>query len=243
MPTPRTGLARALSKLGHCSRTQATALIAAGRVTVADKTQRNPEHPVQLGKDVIFVDGQLVETAQRIYVAMHKPRGLVTTTADERGRPTVMSLLEGTSLPRLVPVGRLDQASEGLLLLTNDTTWAAQMTDPQHHVLKTYHVQTTRVPDQAALDQLRKGVHEGTDRLTAHSVQLLRSGGKTAWLEFQLTEGKNRHIRRMLSAIGHEVQRLIRIRIGQLELGQLKKGQHRQLSAEEVAAATSPAKG
>jgi 23S rRNA pseudouridine2605 synthase len=237
MSTPtRTGLARALSKLGWCSRAQAAALISAGRVTVNGKVQRGVEQPVLLSRDILCVDGQLVETQQRMYVAMNKPRGLVTTTHDEQGKPTVMSLLEGSRLPRLVPVGRLDQASEGLLLLTNDNSWAATMTDPQHGVVKTYHVQVGSVPDEVALASLRKGVKEGKDLLHARSVKMLRSGGRTAWLEFRLTEGKNRHIRRMLAAVGCEVQRLIRVQIGPLELGSLGKGEWRELSAEEVLA-------
>ena len=237
MSTPtRTGLARALSKLGWCSRAQAAALISAGRVTVNGKVQRGVELPVLLTRDILCVDGQLVDSQRRVYVAMNKPRGLVTTTQDERGRPTVMSLLEGSSLPRLVPVGRLDQASEGLLLLTNDNPWAAAMTDPQHGVIKTYHVQVGSVPEEAALASLRRGVQEGADLLRARSVRLLRSGGRTAWLEFRLTEGKNRHIRRMLATVGCEVQRLIRVQIGPLELGTLGKGEWRELSIEEAQA-------
>ena len=137
------GLARALSKLGHCSRSQAAELIRAGRVRLNGGVRRDPETPVRLEQDRILVDGCAVERPPKIYLMMNKPRGVVTTASDEKGRETVYSVLEeaGRSLPWVAPVGRLDKASEGLLLLTNDSEWGARIAAPETHLEKTYHVQ------------------------------------------------------------------------------------------------------
>lgn len=231
---PRTGLARALSKLGFCSRSKATQLIEAGRVRVHGRVCRAPDAWVELGTDRIEVDGQVVRGACKVYLVLNKPRGLVTTASDEQGRATVFQCLAGCSLPPLSPVGRLDKASEGLLLFTNDTHWAARITDPASRLEKVYHVQIDRVADEPLLDRLREGVSADGEWLSAERVKLLRSGSRTSWLEFALTAGKNRHLRRMLGAFNVEVLRLIRIAIGPLELGHLPKGEFRPLSEEEV---------
>jgi len=137
-------------------------------------------------------------------------------------------------LPWLGPVGRLDKASEGLLLLSNDSVWAARLTEPKHHVDKTYHVQIDAVPDTALLEALVHGVVEQGERLAARRATLLRRGEKNAWLEIVLDEGRNRHIRRLLAAHDIHVLRLIRVAIGPLALGELAKGQWRHLSEAEV---------
>ena len=147
-----------------------------------------------------------------------------------------LDALFAAGLPWLGPVGRLDKASEGLLLLSNDTTWAAGITDPATHLDKTYHVQVAGQPDAAVLAAMRAGIDDGGDLLKARRVTLLRAGEKNAWLEVVLDEGRNRHIRRLLAALGFDVLRLIRVSIGPLALGELAKGQWRQLSAGEVAA-------
>ncbi len=166
---------------------------------------------------------------------LNKPRGLVTTTADEQGRATVYECLRDPSLPRVFPVGRLDQASEGLLLFTNDTQWAERITAPETHVDKTYHVQVDGLADDALLGRLRQGVTtaEG-DFLAVKRAALLRQGSRNSWLELVLDEGKNRHLRRLLAALGLEVLRLMRVAIGPLELGNLVKGAWRNLTPEEV---------
>ncbi|HET6906420.1 MAG TPA: pseudouridine synthase, partial [Rhodanobacteraceae bacterium] len=156
--------------------------------------------------------------------------------ADEHGRATIYELLKGADLPWLAPVGRLDKASEGLLLMGNDPEWAARITDPSSHLPKTYHVQVRGVPDAQALQQLRAGVAEGDEKLSARAVSLLRAGEKNAWLEIVLDQGRNRQIRRMLAALDYEVLRLIRVAIGPLALGDLAKGSWRRLSAAEIAA-------
>jgi 23S rRNA pseudouridine2605 synthase len=232
-PLKKLGLARALSKLGFCSRAQAVQLIRAGKVRVNGARRRDPETPVRLGKDRIDVDGQAITAREKIYLALNKPRGIVTTASDEKGRDTVYSLLDA-DLPWVAPVGRLDKASEGLLLLTNDSEWGARVTAPETHLDKTYHVQIGKVADAALIDTLKNGVHtkEG-DTLGVKAASLLRKGKRNSWLEIVLDEGKNRHIRRMLETLSIEVLRLIRVAIGPFALGDLAKGVVRPMTPEE----------
>jgi len=225
--SPRHGVARALSKQGLASRTQAAAWVREGRVSVNGKTVSDPEFPVRLGVDRITVEGEQATSAKRSVLVLNKPRGLLTTTRDEQGRDTVYRCFDGAGLPWLAPVGRLDKASEGLLLFTNDPAWAARITDPDSGPDKTYHVQVDRVPDDALLAALRGGVSVDGEKLGAKSVQLLRAGGKNAWLEIVLDEGRNRQIRRLLAAFDVSVLRLVRVAIGGLVLGELGKGQWR----------------
>ena len=226
-------LARALSKLGYCSRTQARALIQAGRVQVNGTVQRAPSLRVDVRRDRIAVDGRRVAAADNVYLILNKPRGLVTTTTDERGRKTVYRCLTDPSLPWVFPVGRLDKASEGLLLFTNDTQWAARILEPTTHLDKTYHVQIDRVADDRLMQRMRAGIVDAGESLRAKRVRLLRHGTRNSWLEIVLDEGKNRHIRHMLEALDVNVLRLIRISIGPLELGELGKGEYRHLTAAE----------
>ena len=229
----KVGLARALSKLGYCSRSRAAELIAAGRVKWNGAVRRDPETPVRLGKDRIEVDGQPVARTSKIYLALNKPRGIVTTAADEKGRATVYTFLpEG--LPWIAPVGRLDKASEGLLLLTNDSEWAARITAPETHLDKTYHVQIGAIADESLLQSVRNGIR-ATDGefLRVKNVRALRGGEHNSWLEIVLDEGKNRHIRRMFETLRIEVLRLVRVAIGPLLLGNLPKGATRALEPEE----------
>jgi 23S rRNA pseudouridine2605 synthase len=231
---PRHGLARVLSKLGVCSRTQAQALVQAGRVCVDGRIVRDPEAPTNAQGDHITIDGAAVAAVEKIYLMLNKPSGYVTTTSDERGRDTVYTLLQNTELPWLAPVGRLDKASEGLLLFSNDSAWAARMTDPASHLDKAYHVQIDTLPDDDLLDRLRAGTDDGGERLAAKSVRELRRGEKNAWLEIVLDEGRNRQIRRLLAAFDVDVLRLIRVAIGSLILGDLAKGQWRALASAEL---------
>ena len=231
----RTGLARALSKLGYCSRSQAAELIRAGRVRLNGIVQRDPEKPVRLESDRIAVDERDATREKKIYLMMNKPRGLVTTASDEKGRETVYSLLgaSGESLPWVAPVGRLDKASEGLLLLTNDSEWGARVAAPETHLEKTYHVQIATVANNELIAAMRRGVRAEGQILKVKACRLLRSGEKNSWLEITLDEGKNRQIRRMLADLGVEVLRLLRVSIGPLQLGELAKGTYRALSTEE----------
>jgi 23S rRNA pseudouridine2605 synthase len=230
------GLARALSKLGHCSRRQAMELVAAGRVRVNGTGVRDPERPVVPGRDRIEVDGQPIVAAAAVYLMLNKPRGLVTTAADERGRDTVFRCLADPGLPFVSPVGRLDQASEGLLLFTNDTAWAARVTDPASNLPKRYHVQVDCVAEAALCRRLVTGAEADGELLAVTQAEVLRCGTRNSWLEIVLSEGRNRHIRRLLGACGVNVLRLIRVAIGPLPLGALPKGAFRHLTAEEVQA-------
>ena len=232
----RHGLARVLSKRGLCSRSEAERLIREGRVRLDGRVVRDPEHPADLDAARIDIDGAAAVAAVPRYLMLNKPRGLVTTARDERGRDTVYRCFDGADLGWIAPVGRLDKASEGLLLFTNDPQWAARITDPASGPDKTYHVQVDRIPDEATLAALRSGITVDGEWLRAVSVVVLRAGGKTAWLEIVLDEGRNRQIRRLLAAFGIGVLRMVRVAIGPLALGELPKGQWRPLTADEVVA-------
>ena len=229
----RVGLARALSKLGYCSRSQAAELIRAGRVTLNGGICRNPEAPVRSKQDRIELDGAPLAAQAKVYLMLNKPRGVVTTASDEKGRETVYAYLD-PALPWVAPVGRLDKASEGLLLLTNESEWAARLLAPETHLDRIYHVQIGAVADAALIESLIQGVRtEDGSVLRAKSVQILRGGKKNTWLEIVLDEGKNRHIRRMLAQLEINVLRLLRVAIGQLALGELPKGRSRSLTTAE----------
>src|SRR6267378_655463 len=191
--------------MGYCSRSQAAVLIRAGRVTLNRQIVRDPESPARMPQDRIEVDGSPLNKQAAIYLVMNKPRGVVTTASDEKGRDTVYDLLE-PGLPWVGPVGRLDKASEGLLLLTNDSEWAAKVTEPSSHLDKKYHVQVDCVADDDLLARITRGCaveddfFEGDpdEHLRAKGALLLRHGDKNSWLEIMLDEGKNRQIRRLL---------------------------------------------
>ncbi|MGF9566491.1 pseudouridine synthase [Neorhizobium sp. JUb45] len=231
----RVTLPRALSKLGFCSRTQAEELIRTGHVSVGGKTVTDIEAWIDLATAKISVDGQPVTAEKFVYLMLNKPRGLVTTRNDPQGRPTVYDCLKEFDNAHLSPVGRLDKASEGLLLFSNDTQFSNALLDPKTHVAKTYHVQIDRLPDAAMLDALRKGITHDGDFLSAGRVTLLREGDKNAWLEIELDEGKNRQIRRMLESLEITTLRLVRVAIGELLLGELEKGSVRALTEMELA--------
>lgn len=233
---PRHGLARVLSKLGVSSRTQAAEAIRAGRVALNGRIVRDPEHPTDSVRDRIVLDGREVGASERVYLMLNKPRGYVTTASDEHGRQTVYDLIADANLPWIAPVGRLDKASEGLLLLTNDSAWAARITSPATKVDKIYHVHIDKTPNSAFLDALVRGIEDDGELLSARSARELRRGEKHAWLEIVLDEGRNRQIRRLLAAHGVGVLRLVRVAIGPLALGTLEKGRYRSLNALEVAA-------
>jgi 23S rRNA pseudouridine2605 synthase len=238
-PSARVSIARALSKLGYCSRTQAASLIRQGRVLVNGAICRAPALRIDMERDQISVDGRALTAADHVYLMLNKPRGLVTSWIDERGRPTVYQCLTDSALPWVSPVGRLDKASEGLLLFTNDTRWAARVTDPATHLEKVYHVRVACLADDIHLGQLVGGITDGGQTLRAIRVRVLRQGKRTSWLEIVLDEGKNRQIRRMLGAQDITVLRLVRTAIGPLELGTLKKGAYRHLTPQEKEALQS----
>jgi 23S rRNA pseudouridine2605 synthase len=235
--------------MGVCSRSKAAEMIQAGRVRLNGAVRRNPELPVHFGSDRIEVDGRATVAASKVYLVLNKPRGAITSASDEKGRETVYDFLrprsgstmeppspreaKASETPWIAPVGRLDKASEGLLLLTNDSEWAARVLAPDTHLDKTYHLQIGRVADDELLAALHKGIECDGEVLRVKRASRLRSGGKNSWLEVVLDEGKNRHIRRMLAALGVEVLRLVRVAIGPLILGDLAKGASRPLSPAE----------
>jgi 23S rRNA pseudouridine2605 synthase len=233
---PRHGVARVMSKLGIGSRTQAAQWVREGRVRVNGRVVRDAEFPVRQGVDRIVFDGREPAPSARLIIMLNKPRGLVTTTQDEQGRDTVYSCIDGSGLPWLAPVGRLDKASEGLLLFSNDPVWAEHITNPASGPDKTYHVQINRLPEAALLANLEHGVEFGGERLSAKVARSLRTGEKNAWLEIVLDEGRNRQIRRLLTGLDVAVLRLVRVAIGPLSLGDLPKGQWRVLTEKEIAA-------
>lgn len=228
-------LPRMLSRLGYCSRSQAEALVVAGRVAVNGQVVTTLSRRVN-PSDQLAVDGRKVTAAAPCYLLLNKPRGLVTTARDEQGRNTVYSCLSAWGERHIAPVGRLDQASEGLLLLTNDSKFAARLLDPQSHLDKTYHVQIDRIFTAEECLRCEQGQEVNGEWLVAKKMRVLRQGEKNCWLEVVLDEGKNRQIRRLLEALGVEVQRLVRIAFGPLQLGELAKGEARELTASELAA-------
>jgi 23S rRNA pseudouridine2605 synthase len=229
-------LARALSKFGVCSRAEAERWIEAGRVSVDGEVVRWPARRIDPRRQQVKVDGCRVgDDTERVVLALHKPPGYVTTRVEPGGRPTVYDLLDDVGR-WVFPVGRLDRDSAGLLIVTNDHRLGQRLTDPEHHVPKTYHVRVDGVPDRAALDALRSGVELGDGTRTRPArLRSLGSGRDGTWLEIVLTEGKNRQVRRMCAAVGHEVRELVRVGIGELELGDLAPGRWRRLGSEDLA--------
>jgi len=229
------GVARRINKAGLLSRSKAEALVRSGKVMVNERFVFDPEHPTY-PEDQIHCEGKLLQKESFVYVILNKPRGLVTTAEDEKGRPTVYQCLKGMDLPHVGPVGRLDKASEGLLLFTNDTVWANALLDPQFQLEKTYHVQIHGHLQENQRSQMMTGIDFDGLIYSAREVRELRRGETNSWLEVVLCEGKNREIRKMLDFLGFEVLRLIRVSFGPLTLGELPKGGVRTLSDGEVQA-------
>jgi 23S rRNA pseudouridine2605 synthase len=231
--TKRYGLARVLSKMGLASRTEAARLIEAGSVHVNGRVIRDPEFPVLMNVDTVSIDGAIAKHAVFHALMLNKPRGMVTTRSDEKQRATVYDCLPGI-MPWMSPIGRLDKASEGLLLFCNDPKWASIITDPETGPDKTYHVQINTLPDSDLIQSMQSGIETDLGFLSAKHIALLRCGEKNAWLEITLDEGRNRQIRRLLEAFDIEVLRLIRTAIGGLKLGDLPKGQCRELTESDL---------
>lgn len=229
---PVVSLPRALSKLGFCSRTEAAALIESGRVSVDGRIARSVALRVDLGRSRILVDGAAIAAKAKVYLMLNKPRGFVTTRRDPQERLTVYDCLP-PDLPFLFPVGRLDKASEGLLLLKNDTGWAEYLLNPASGVPKTYHVKIDQIAEESFIEALMHPVEDGGERLAAAAVRLLRVGGRSSWIEIVLIEGRNRQVRRMVATRGAEVLRLVRVKVGSLTLGDLGKGETRPLTVAE----------
>ena len=226
-------LERALSKLGLATRAEARMLIAEGRVRVNGAPAHDPFMPVIPERIAVAIDGRDVERPARLVIALHKPRGVVTTKRDPEGRRTVYDLL-GDLDQHVVPVGRLDYATSGLLLLTNDTRFADWLTDPGNAVSRIYLVTVRgRVTDEEA-QRLQAGIVVDGDRLQARRAVVRKASNRESHLVLELSEGKNREIRRLVKAIGHEVTRLRRVQIGGLTLDDLAPGEWRIVNADEL---------
>jgi 23S rRNA pseudouridine2605 synthase len=232
-------LHRALSKLGLASRTQAWDWIRAGEVQVDGRVVTDPLTWVDLDRQRITRAGREAAAPAPTVLALHKPRGVVTTRSDERGRPTVYDLLP-PGLPWVFPAGRLDADSEGLLVLTNDSQLAVRLTDPAQHVPKTYRVTVRGRPAAETVERLRRGIDYGKETSRPAGVRVLARREGTTVVEMVLTEGRNRQIRRMWAAVGHRVRRLVRVAIGSYRLGDLPPGACRALDAAAVRQLTAP---
>ena len=220
--------------MGVASRRACEQLIAEGRVQVNGETVTLPGTKITPGADTVAVDGRVLSRAPRLrYILLYKPVGYICSAADEKGRRTVLDLLDGVT-ERVYPVGRLDYDTSGVLLLTNDGELTNRLLHPSHEVEKTYLAQVEGEPDQKALERLRKGV-KLSDGLTAPAkVRRQRSRDGRFWLELTIHEGRNRQVRRMLEAVGHPVLHLKRTKLDFLDLSGLSPGAWRELSADEV---------
>ncbi|MGH2544022.1 MAG: pseudouridine synthase, partial [Ardenticatenaceae bacterium] len=229
-------LNKVLARAGMASRRGADELIETGRVSVNGAVVRELGLKVDPEADEIRVDGERIhpERVPDRYLALYKPRHVITTVTDPYDRPTVMDFVDPNV--RLFPVGRLDGASEGLILLTNDGDLANQLTHPRYEHEKEYRVQVSGSPRQKALQGWREGVWLEDGRTLPAEVAIESSSGSYSWLRFVLREGKNRQIRRMIEAFGYAVHRIIRTRMGPITLGNLKPGEWRRLTPAEISA-------
>ncbi len=225
-------LERVLSKAGLGSRTEARSWIGAGRVRVNGHPTQNPDQWIDLDRDRIQFDGKPLETAEKLYLLLYKPKGYITTYKDPDGRPTVYDLLEGLDT-WVFPVGRLDLDTSGLLVLTNDSGFAELLTNPHYKVSKTYQVKCSTHITNEQIDRLREGVELDDGPTRPAIVNHLRDSEKYSFLEIQITEGRNRQVRRMVEAIDSKVLKLVRVAIGPVRIADLEVGQWRELTVAE----------
>jgi 23S rRNA pseudouridine2605 synthase len=234
MKKPRATLDRVLSKAGIASRSTTREWIQQGRVKVNGRVIRDPDFWVESAKDVVHVDGRRVRDEKGLYIVLNKPTGVVTSFGDKRNRPTVYDYLK--TIDRWVfPVGRLDMDTSGLLILTNDTEFGEKLLQPDSKVPKTYYGKVAGVVTADEFFQLANGLDIGRGETSGPAIaREIRATDKHTWFELTITEGKNRQVRRMFEAIGHPVLKLVRIRIGGLDLGDLPVGKYRILSSKEA---------
>jgi len=226
-------LQKILARAGFASRRGAEALMLEGRVTLNGEPARELGTKADLETDDVRVDGVRVKAPKApVYIALHKPRGVVTTRKDPEGRPTVMNLVP--RLAGLFPVGRLDVTTEGLILLTNDGAFAERVSHPRYEVPRVYHAKVHRVPGAETLDRLKRGVRVDGDLMAVDRVRVIQSENN-AWVEVALHEGKQHEVKRLLEAVGHTVSKLRRVSFGPVTLKGLEPGQFRSLTPDEVA--------
>lgn len=230
---PLKTLERVLSKAGLGSRTEARKWIGTGRVRVNGKLIQTPDHWVDLERDTVTLDGKPIRAREKIYLLLYKPTGYLTTYKDPQGRPTVYDLIRDAG-EWMVPVGRLDQDTSGLLLLTNDTQFVEGVANPEHKIRKTYLVKASTLISDQQIEQLREGVVLADGPTQAAVVKRVRDSAKYSFLEITIYEGRNRQVRRMVEAIGSRVLKLVRVGIGALRIGELPIGKYRELTEGEV---------
>lgn len=239
-PGKHFGVARVISKRGFCSRSRAETACREGRVALNGELVFDPETRTQMS-DKITVDGVEIGESPRVYYAFNKPRGVLCSAKPEGGRLIVGDFFKSENEAHLFTVGRLDAASEGLILVTNDTEFSNKITAPEAHLAKTYHVQIRRKISEAELRQMERGMlvpprifGKPEEFMQAQTAKILRENDKTTWLEIVLAEGKNREIRRLLKALGHDTARLVRVKIGPYVLGSLKSGEYAKIDPHEL---------
>ncbi len=234
MKKPRATLDRVLSRAGIASRSTTRAWIREGRVKVNGRVIRDPDHWVESARDAVHLDGMRVKAEKKIYIALNKPTGVVTSFGDNKNRETVYDYLK--ELDRWVfPVGRLDMDTSGLLVLTNDTEFGEALLKPESKVPKTYYVKVSGVMSTESYLALAFGLDIGRgERSGRAAVREVRVSEKYTWFELTITEGKNREVRRMCDAIGHPVLKLVRISIGDFELGSLPIGKFKRLVEQDL---------
>ncbi len=230
---PLKTLERVLSKAGLGSRTEARKWIGTGRVRVNGKLVQTPDQWVDLERDTVTLDDKPIRARKKIYLLLYKPTGYLTTYKDPQGRPTVYDLIRDAG-EWMVPVGRLDQDTSGLLLLTNDTQFVEGVANPEYKIAKTYLVKASTLISDEQIQQLRAGVVLADGETQPAVVKRVRDSAKYSFLEITICEGRNRQVRRMVEAIGSKALKLVRTGIGGLRIGELPIGKHRELTAEEV---------
>lgn len=234
-------LDRLISQAGLGSRSEARGWIGAGRVTVNGRKVQTPDVWVDPIRDRVSVDGRPLQAAAKQYLLLYKPKGYLTTYKDPEGRPTIYDLLKGVN-ERVFPVGRLDQDTTGLLILTNDGGFGDYITSPESKVPKTYLVKSSQRLNDEQLDQLRKGVILSDGPTRPAIVSRVRDSEKYTFFEITITEGRNRQVRRMVEALGAKVLKLVRTRIGLVEIGDLEIGKYRTLLPPEIAVLRRPSR-
>jgi 23S rRNA pseudouridine2605 synthase len=232
-------LERVLSKAGLGSRTEARRWVGDGRVKVNGRVEGDPNRWIDLDKDRVSFDDRPIESADRVYLLLYKPKGYLTTYRDPEGRKTIYDLLPENA-GYLFPVGRLDLDTSGLLILTNDTAFAERLTNPVYHIPKTYLVHASRHLSDEELERLRSGLELKDGPTRPAGVQRLRERGGRTVFEITITEGRNRQVRRMVEALDAKVLKLVRTAIGPVTAGTLEPGETRPLSAEELASLGRP---
>ena len=228
-------LDRVLSKAGLGSRTDARKWIGTGRVTVNGRVIQTPDHWVDIDNDRVTFDGKDVRAQKTLYLLLYKPTGYITTYRDPEGRPTVYDLMANIE-QWVSPVGRLDQDTSGLLIMTNDNQFANRVMSPEFKIPKTYLVKASPVLPDSALDRLRGGVDLSDGPTAPADVRRDRDSASSTFLEITITEGRNRQVRRMIEAVGGSVRKLVRVAIGAVRIGNLQIGHWRVLTPEEVSA-------